>query len=74
MEFLNRYSGRWHIGPDHQGELGKKVARVRSCMVIVDELKMIDFGGLEHPNTLGTFNEITGIWTFNNDTINHNDR
>ena len=74
MEFLNRYSGRWHMGPDNQGESEKKVARVRSCMVIANDLKIIDFGGLDHPETLGTFNEVTGVWTFNNNTINHNDR
>ena len=43
-------------------------------MVIANDLKMIDFGGLDQPNTLGTFDEISGVWTFNNNTINHNDR
>ena len=62
------------MGPDNQGESEKKVARVRSCMVIVNELNLLEFGGLEQPNTLGNWNEITGVWTFNNDTIDHNDR
>ena len=62
------------MGPDNQGGSTKKVARVRSCMVISKDLKLIDFGGLDHPRTLGTFNEVTGLWTFNNNTIVHNDR
>ena len=62
------------MGPDNQVASPNKVPRVRSCMVIGNDLKMIDFGGLDQPNTLGTFDEITGVWTFNNNTINHNDR
>ena len=74
VEYLDRYSGRWLIGPDDAKESKNKLSRVRACMVIVDELNMVDIGGWNQPNTIGHFNEVTGKWTFNNNSMLHNDR
>lgn len=62
------------VGPDDEKASKEKLARVRACMVIVDELNMVDIGGWDQGKTIGHFNEVTGKWTFNNNTMQHNDR
>ena len=74
IEFLDRYLGRWQHGPDNEDEAKKKLARVRSCMVILKELNMIDIGGWDQAQTLGKFDEVKGVWTYTNNTMLHNDR
>ena len=74
VEFLDRYSGKWHIGPDSQDSVQLKVPRIRQCTVIIDELNMIDIGGWTQPNTVGVFNHIEGDWTYSGDSVEHNDR
>ena len=66
--------GRWQHGPDNEDEAKKKLARVRSCMVILKELNMIDIGGWDQAQTLGKFDEVKGVWTYTNNTMLHNDR
>ena len=66
--------GRWQHGPDNEDEAKKKLARVRSCMVILRELNMIDIGGWDQAQTLGKFDEVKGVWTYTNNTMLHNDR
>ena len=43
-------------------------------MVITNELNMIDIGGWDQAQTLGTFNELSGEWTYTNSSLQHNDR
>ena len=74
MEFLDRYSGIWQLGPDKHEAINNKLSRTRACMVIMDELNMIDIGGWNQANTMGIFNSITGEWEYNNNTVMHNDR
>ena len=60
VEFLDRYSGKWGLGPDSPDSVKLKVPRIRQCTVIIDELNMIDIGGWNYPKTVGIFNNVKG--------------
>jgi len=74
VEYLDRYSGQWQVGPDRRDAVESKTSRVRHCMVILGELDIIDIGGWKQPRTVGSFNFLEGNWTYKKDAVEHNDR
>jgi len=67
MEYLDRYSGEWMIGPNLTSE------RLRHCMVVTDDLDMISIGGFRAGNLVESYDSFQDGWQ-TKDNMMHNDR